>query len=107
MDNNNNDVWKNPGKRPAVGDWIEEERLTLPRLLGDAPSAHRLPALGVPLERAYSSHVARSASEAQRMHELVEEVRVLREENQHLRGQVNYLQEQVVNKIAGIQTRTK
>ncbi|KAD4584965.1 hypothetical protein E3N88_22566 [Mikania micrantha] len=90
----------------TMWDWIVEERVPLQRLPTDDDRAHRLPALGVSFERAFAAYVAGTAREARRARERDEEIRALREENLHLRGQLDHLREQVVDKIAELRNRT-
>ncbi|KAD4584341.1 hypothetical protein E3N88_21942 [Mikania micrantha] len=59
----------------------------------DAPTDHRLPPLGVPLEQAFAAHVAFSRREAMRSGELSNEIRVLREKNDRLERQNERLEE--------------
>ncbi|KAD0890839.1 hypothetical protein E3N88_43584 [Mikania micrantha] len=89
-----------------VWDWIVEERVPPQRVITDDDRAHRLPVLGVSSEWAFAALVSRTAREARRARERDEEIRVLREENQHLRGQLDHMREQVVDEIAALRNRT-
>ncbi|KAD4586096.1 hypothetical protein E3N88_23697 [Mikania micrantha] len=73
--------------------WIIAERVPTPRYRSDAPTDHRLPPLGVPLEQAFAAHVAFSRREAMRSGELSNEVRVLREKIDRLERQNERLEE--------------
>ncbi|KAD4888252.1 hypothetical protein E3N88_20325 [Mikania micrantha] len=79
----------------VIRDWIIGERVPSPRYPGDAPTDHRLPPLGVPMEQAFTAHVAFSRCEAMRNGELSDEVRVLREKNDRLERKNDRLGEQV------------
>ncbi|KAD4179717.1 hypothetical protein E3N88_28308 [Mikania micrantha] len=103
MADNNGDANRNPGKRPAVDDLTKESRRRidnivaqvdaemerraqmlarerywgwLPNLLRDL--GPRLPALGMPMERAFAAHVAVTRRELWRNAELSDEVETLR-----------------------------
>ncbi|KAD4982435.1 hypothetical protein E3N88_19106 [Mikania micrantha] len=75
--------------------WVDEERAPPPMSLGDTPRDHRLPALDFPLEQAFATHVSRSDREARHLDELNGEVRAILADRQHLREQVEYLQEEL------------
>ncbi|KAD3067267.1 hypothetical protein E3N88_35147 [Mikania micrantha] len=77
----------------VIRGWIIAERVPTPRYRSDAPTDHRLPPLGVPLEQAFAAHVAFSRREAMRSGELSNEVRVLREKNDRLERQNDRLEE--------------
>ncbi|KAD5508270.1 hypothetical protein E3N88_15973 [Mikania micrantha] len=89
-----------------VWDWIVEERVPPQCVITDDDRAHRLPALGVSSERAFAALVSRTAREARRARERDEKIRALREENQHLRGQLDHMREQMVDGIAALRNRT-
>ncbi|KAD5803437.1 hypothetical protein E3N88_14797 [Mikania micrantha] len=79
----------------VIQEWIIGERVPSPRYPGDTSAGHRLPSLGVPMEQAFAAHVAFTRREAMRSGELSDEVRVLREKNDHLERRNDSLQEQV------------
>ncbi|KAD5960570.1 hypothetical protein E3N88_12042 [Mikania micrantha] len=89
-----------------VWDWIVEEKVPHQRVITDDDQAHRLPALGVSSERAFAALVSRTARKARKACERDEEIRALREENQHLRGQLDHMREQVVDEIAALRNWT-
>ncbi|KAD3641157.1 hypothetical protein E3N88_30381 [Mikania micrantha] len=74
--------------------WIVAERVPTPRYRGDTSEGPRLPALGMPMERAFAAHVAVTRRELRRNAELSDEVRVLREKNDRLERRSDRLEEQ-------------
>ncbi|KAD4384895.1 hypothetical protein E3N88_25063 [Mikania micrantha] len=74
--------------------WIETERVPTPRYRGDTSEGPRLPALGMPMERAFAAHVAVTRREFRRSAELSDEVRVLREKNDRLERRSDRLEEE-------------
>ncbi|KAC9534213.1 hypothetical protein E3N88_45684 [Mikania micrantha] len=74
--------------------WIMAERVPTPRYRGDTSEGPRLPALGMPMERAFAAHVAVTRRELRRNAELSDEVRVLREKNDRLERRSDRLEEQ-------------
>ncbi|KAD2060939.1 hypothetical protein E3N88_41931 [Mikania micrantha] len=75
-------------------DWVVGERVPTPRYKGDTSEGPRLPALGMPMERAFAAHVAVTRRELRRHAELADEVRVLREKNDRLERRSDRLEEQ-------------
>ncbi|KAD2393100.1 hypothetical protein E3N88_40077 [Mikania micrantha] len=75
-------------------DWVVGERVPTPRYRGDTSEGPRLPALGMPMERAFAAHVAVTRRELRRDAELSDEVRVLREKNDRLERRSDRLEEQ-------------
>ncbi|KAD4888772.1 hypothetical protein E3N88_20845 [Mikania micrantha] len=71
------------------------ERVPPPRHPGDTSTGQRLPPLDVPFERAFAAHVAFTQREVRRNAELSDEVRVLREKNDHLERRNDRLEEQI------------
>ncbi|KAD3337713.1 hypothetical protein E3N88_33233 [Mikania micrantha] len=61
---------------------------------GDTSEGPRLPALGMPMERAFAAHVDVTRRELRRNAELSDEVRVLREKNDRLERRSDRLEEQ-------------
>ncbi|KAD4585610.1 hypothetical protein E3N88_23211 [Mikania micrantha] len=74
-------------------DWVVGERVPTPRYKGDTSEGPRLPALGMPMERAFAAHVAVTRRELWRNAELSDEVRVLREKNDRLERRSDRLEE--------------
>ncbi|KAD6796311.1 hypothetical protein E3N88_07207 [Mikania micrantha] len=110
MADNNNDS-RNSDRLPTTDDmaaesrrrvndivaqkWIIEERVPPYRYPGDTSPGHRLPPLGVPLEQAFTAHVACTRREIWRSGELSDEVRILREKNDLLERHNDRLEKQV------------
>ncbi|KAD2393631.1 hypothetical protein E3N88_40608 [Mikania micrantha] len=107
MADNNGNADRNPGRRPAIDDLTEDSRRRIDSIvaqvdaemerrtqIGDTSEGPRLPALGMPMERAFAAHVAVTRREVRRKAELSDEVRVLREKNDRLERRSDRLEEE-------------